>query len=180
MRPLAHNCVFIHVWSVFRACPARGRTTPPSSTSRKRHVLQSMYRVYSCVMAYSGTPCGHFYVKCQYWGNHPPKHEKKLKKIKISPTPTPGPSKDRYDRGIRVPLAPRGARPIDFYTFECSDTEKVPRGTFSADTAGRRGSCTHFAASSTSHPRGPLWIGIVEPTTEYGGQRVAGNRLLYF
>ncbi len=113
-------------------------------------------------------------------GDHPPKHEKKLKKNKISPTPTPGPSKDRYDRGIRVPLAPRGARPIDFYTFECSDTEKVPRGTFSADTAGRRGSCTHFAASSTSHPRGPLWIGIVEPTTEYGGQRVAGNRLLYF
>ena len=119
-------------------------------------------------------------VKCQYWGDHPPKHEKKLKKIKISPTPTPGPSKDRYDRGICVPLAPRGARPIDFYTFECSETEKVPRGTFSAVTAGRRGSCTHFAASSTSHPRGPLWIGVVEPTTEYGGQRVAGNRLLYF
>ena len=111
-------------------------------------------------------------VKCQYWGDHPPKHEKKLKNLK-SPQP-------RYDRGIRVPLAPRGARPIDFYTFECSETEKVPRGTFSAVTAGWRVSCAHFAASSTSHPPGPLRIGIVEPTTEYGGQRVAGNRLLYF
>ena len=56
--------------------------------------------------------------KCQYWGDHPPKHEKNMKTIKISPTPTPGPYKDRYDRGIRVPLAPRGARPIDFYTFD--------------------------------------------------------------
>ena len=47
-------------------------------------------------------------------------------------------------------------------------------------TVGRRGSRTHFADSSTSHPRGPTTIGIVEPTTEYGGQPVAGNRLLYF
>ena len=119
-------------------------------------------------------------VKCQYWGDHPPKHEKNMKTIKISPTPTPGPYKDRYDRGIRVPLAPRGARPIDFYTFEWGYQIWVPRGTFLAVTAGRRGSCTHFAASSTSHPRGPIRIDIVEPTTEYGGQRVAGNRLLYF
>ena len=66
-------------------------------------------------------------IKCQYWGDRPPKREKQLKKI--PPTPTPGPYKDRCDRGIRVPLAPRGARPIDFYTFECRDTEKVPRGT---------------------------------------------------